>query len=177
MMLGVLAQAATPARVSTQSVDWWALMPLLVLAAPAMILLHLSSLVKRFFTGFYATYTIVVAVVAAGFAVGLWGRVTSDAPGRGPFSTLHGVYGVDGFSVFVTIVLCASVVLSALFADGYLRREGIEGAELYSLILLSASGGVIMASANDLIVLFIGLEVLSLAVYILAAMHVRRYQS
>ena len=86
-------------------------MPLLILAAPAMILLHLSSLVKRFFTGFYAVYTIVVALVAAGFAVGLWWRVTSDDAGRGPFSTLHGVYGVDGFSVFVTIVLCASVVL------------------------------------------------------------------
>ena len=75
------------------------------------------------------------------------------------------------------MVLCASVVLTALFADGYLRRERIEGAELYALILLSASGGVIMASANDLIVLFIGLEVLSLAVYVLAAMHMRRYQS
>ena len=51
--------------------------------------------------------------------------------------------------------------LAALLADGYLRREGLDAAELYVLVLLSASGGVIMASANDLIVLFIGLGVLA----------------
>jgi NADH-quinone oxidoreductase subunit N len=45
------------------------------------------------------------------------------------------------------------------------------------LLLLSASGGVIMASANDLIVLFLGLEILSIAVYVLAAMHLRRVTS
>ena len=44
-------------------------------------------------------------------------------------------------------------------------------------MLLSASGGVIMASANDLIVLFLGLEILSIAVYVLAAMHLRRLAS
>ena len=168
---GVAEQVATP------GVDWWGIMPVILLAGPAMVLLHLSALVKRFFTGFYAAYTVVVALVAAGWAVGLWWRVTDDAPGRGPFSTLGGAYGVDGFSVFLTVVICASVVMAALMADGYLRREGLEGAELYSLVLLSASGGVIMASANDLIVLFLGLEILSLAVYVLASMHLRRLES
>ena len=127
---GLLAQATTPTRVPTPSVDWWGLMPLLVLAAPAMILLHLSSLVKRFFTGFYAVYTIVVALVAAGFAVGLWWRVTSDDPGRGPFSTLHGVYGVDGFSVVDTFLLCASIVLRAVVGVGGVRGERGGGAEV-----------------------------------------------
>ena len=51
------------------------------------------------------------------------------------------------------------MVLAALLADGYLRREGLDGAEFYVLMLLSASGGVIMALANDLIVLFLGLEI------------------
>ena len=63
------------------------------------------------------------------------------------------------------------MVLAALFVDDYLRPEGLEGVEPYVLLLLSASGGVIMAQANDLIVLFLGLEVLSVAVYVLAAMH------
>ena len=44
-------------------------------------------------------------------------------------------------------------------------------------MLLSASGGVIMASANDLIVMFLGLEILSIAVYVLAGMHLRRLRS
>ena len=65
----------------------------------------------------------------------------------------------------------AAVILAALLADDYLRREGLEGVELYVLLLLSAAGGVVMAQANDLIVLFLGLEMLSIAVYVLAAMH------
>ena len=59
------------------------------------------------------------------------------------------------------------MILGALVADGYLRREGLDGPEFYVLMLLSATGGVIMAMANDLIVLFLGLETLSIAVYVL----------
>ena len=68
-------------------------------------------------------------------------------------------------------------MIAALLTDGYLRREGLEGPEAYVLMLLSASGGVIMASANDLIVMFLGLEILSIAVYVLAGMHLRRLRS
>ncbi len=173
--VSLLAQATTTPQLRTPSVDWWGVMPVLLLAAPAMVLLHVSSLIKRFFTGFYAAVTVVVALVTAGWAIGLWGRVT-DAD-RGPFSTMGGAYGVDGFSVFVIVLLCASVIIAALLADDYLRRERMEGAELYSLIMLSAAGGVIMASANDLVVMFLGLEILSLAVYVLAAMHLRKVES
>jgi NADH-quinone oxidoreductase subunit N len=69
------------------------------------------------------------------------------------------------------------VIIAALLTDGYLRRESLEGPEAYVLMLLSASGGVIMASANDLIVMFLGLEILSIAVYVLAGMHLRRLRS
>ena len=65
-------------------------------------------------------------------------------------------------------MIAAAVILAALLADGYLRREGLDGPELYVLMLLSASGGMVMASANDLIVMFLGLEILSIAVYVLA---------
>ncbi|HEX7096521.1 MAG TPA: NADH-quinone oxidoreductase subunit N, partial [Acidimicrobiales bacterium] len=88
-----------------------------------------------------------------------------------------GMYGVDGFSLFVTAVIAAAVGIAALLAVDYTAREGIAGPELYVLMMLSGSGGVIMAGANDLIVLFLGLEVLSIAVYIMAAMNLRRVQS
>lgn len=172
--MSLLAQASDVA-VNIPKVDWWGVMPLLLLSAPAMVLLHASSLLPKVFKGFYTLATVFIAAVAGAFAIGLWWRVTDVE--RGPFSTLGGAFGVDGFSVFVTVLLCASVILAALLADGYLRREDMEGAELYVLLLLSAAGGVIMASANELIVMFLGLEILSLAVYILAASHVRRFSS
>ena len=59
-------------------------------------------------------------------------------------------------------------------ADGYLRREGVQGAEFHVLAMVSASGAMIMAIANDLIVVFLGLEILSIALYVLTAFNYRR---
>ena len=48
-------------------------------------------------------------------------------PPRGPLSTVADAVALDGFSLFVTFVICAAVILGALLADGYLRREELEG--------------------------------------------------
>ena len=59
----------------------------------------------------------------------------------------------------------------------YLRREQMDGPEVYALYLLASIGGIVMLSANDLIVLFLGLETLSISLYVLAASHRRRIES
>jgi NADH-quinone oxidoreductase subunit N len=180
-MLSLLASLAQPIEDSPDPIErvavaWSAVAPVLVLVGGALLLLAADALKRRRpLDGSYALVTTVTAGGAIAFAIPLWQRV-QDAD-RGPFSTLSQSVGVDGFSVFATIVLCASVILAALLLDGFLRREGMDGAEPYVLMLLSAAGGVMMASANDLIVLFLGLEILSLAVYVMAAMHLRKTTS
>jgi NADH-quinone oxidoreductase subunit N len=165
-----------PDPISTPGVDWWALGPLLALVGGALLLMLVTTFIRsRLFPGAYALITVVAGGTAIGLAVPLWQRV-QDAD-RGPFATLDGAVGVDGFSVFATVVIAAGVIVAALLLDGYLRREDLEGVEAYALLLLSASGGVVMAQANDLVVLFLGLEVLSIAAYVLAAMHLRRVTS
>ncbi len=157
-------------------VEWVTVRPLLILVITAMGLMLVTALTRRkVFDGFYPLVTSVAAIAAAVTTWPLWERV-QDVD-RGPFTAMGGALGVDGFSLFLTVVICASVVLSSLLADGYLRREGLDGPDLYVLMLLSASGGILMVGANDLIVLFLGLEILSLAVYVLAAMHLRRITS
>jgi NADH-quinone oxidoreductase subunit N len=166
----------SPDPITRPGIDWWALGPVLALVGGALLLMLLTSFVRRRpFPGLYALVTVISAGTAIGLSVPLWERVTDTD--RGPFATLDGAIGVDGFSVFATVIIAAGVILAALLADGYLRREDLEGVEPYALLLLSASGGVVMAQANDLIVLFLGLEVLSIAVYVLAAMHARRVTS
>jgi NADH-quinone oxidoreductase subunit N len=165
-----------PTPIETPATAWRAEAPLLVLVGGALVLMLVSSFVRnRRSTVAYTVFTCLVGVGAIGAAVPLW-REVQDAD-RGPFSTLAGAVGIDGFSVFMTVVLAAAVILAALLTDDYLRREGLEGVEPYVLILFSAAGGVVMAQANDLIVLFLGLEVLSIAVYVLAAIHRRRLTS
>lgn len=177
-LLALLSQPIddAPEKIARVDVAWSAVGPLLVLIGGALALLAADALKRRRpLKGSYALVTTVVGGGAILLALPLWDRVQDASDG--PFSTLGGAFGVDGFSIFATIVICAAVILGGLSLDGWLRREGMETAEPYVLMLLSASGGVIMASANDLIVMFLGLEVLSLAVYVLAAMHLRRTTS
>jgi len=69
------------------------------------------------------------------------------------------------------------MLLTALVGDGYLRREGIEGPEFHVLAMMSASGAMMMGAANDLIVIFLGLEIMSIALYVLAAFNHKRAES
>jgi len=177
-MLALLRQPVgeAPERVASVDIAWSAVAPILVLVGGALLMLASDSLsARKPLKGAYALFTTVTAGGAIVAAVPLWQRV-QDAE-RGPFSTLSHSVGVDGFSLFSTVTIAAAVILGALLLDGWLRREGMEGAEPYVLMLLSASGGVMMASANDLLVMFLGLEILSIAVYVMAAMHLRKATS
>ncbi len=183
----LLAAASDVTRIATPQVSWRALLPVVILLVGGIVLLTIASLTpKRAGTAWYSPFTVVVALAAAISAVPLWARVQRwdkllwiDLPQspRGPFSTVAGMVGIDGFSLFVTVVVCASVILAALLAGSYLRREDINGPEFFALLLLAGAGGVILAMANDFIVLFLGLETLSIAAYILTSMHLRRAQS
>ena len=166
----MLAQAGT---VSTPEVLWWALVPLLILAGAAVLLLTVASLVRRLPEWLPATWTVVVGLAVLVSVVPLWSEVQDE----GARSFLAGAVGIDGSTLFVTALLAVAVVATALLSRAYLTREDLPGVELYVLLLLSAAGGVVMASANDLIVLFLGLELLSIAVYVMAALHLRRIQS
>ena len=174
--VGIDATPPPTADLATPHVPWSYLLPLLVLSLGALLGLAAVAFVRKQFPRFVgAGYTVVVAAAALVTIIPLWHRVGNAK--EGAISAVSGAIGVDRFSLFVTGVICVSVILVALLADGYLRREGLEGPDLYLLMLMSAAGGVIMVSANDLIVLFIGLEVLSISAYVMAAMHSRRLSS
>ncbi len=171
-MSHILAQTT---QLDMPGVEWSLLWPLTILALGSVLLVTITSLVPVLRTNsFPALFSITCAVAAAAFLPYTSDRV-SDAPG--PLRVIGGAMVVDHFTVFVTGVICLAVLVAALVLDDYLRREGFDGPEWYVLMLLSASGGIILASANELIVTFLGLEILSIAVYVLAALHLRRATS
>ncbi|MBX3314381.1 MAG: NADH-quinone oxidoreductase subunit N, partial [Actinobacteria bacterium] len=161
-------------KLDTPNVEFSLLLPVLLLVGGAVLLLVLGSLLpRRSALPWHATFAVATAGAAIAASANLWFRIRDD----GPIEVVGGAVRVDGLTVFLAVVISLGVVLTSLLADGYLRRERLEGPEAYVLLLLSASGGVIMASANDLVVLFLGLEILSIAVYVLAGIHVRRARS
>ena len=160
----------------TPHVDWAGLLPQIFLGGGGLLLLTVASLARRRLPSWFATaFSVAAALGAFGSVIWLWIRVQD--PARGAFSTIADTISIDGFAVFLSGVVVVSVLLAAVLASGSLRREGLPVTEFCVLLLLSGAGGVTMASANDLIVLFLGLEVLSIAAYVLAALDLRRATS
>jgi NADH-quinone oxidoreductase subunit N len=89
-----------------------------------------------------------------------------------------GMVNDDRVALFANVAILFSVGVALLFSPGYLERQGIvhEG-EYYALMLLAALGMMLMSAASNLMVLFIGLEVLSLALYVLSAIITTRRRS
>jgi len=166
--------AATSTPIHVPRVEWVAILPELILVGAALVLLTASGLRRaRLPRGVHMIATIAAAGGALGAAWYLWAQV-SDGKAR---DAVAGAVVVDGFSVFFMILVSCAVVLGALLADDYLRREDLDGPEFYALMMLSASGAMFMAAANDLIVLFLGLELLSISLYVMAGLHLRRSES
>jgi NADH-quinone oxidoreductase subunit N len=87
---------------------------------------------------------------------------------RHPGAAMHGLLVVDTFSVFLHLIIFASAALVILISDEYLKREGILQGEFYALVLFATCGMGIMASATELMTVFVGLEISSISSYILA---------
>ncbi|HZN16423.1 MAG TPA: NADH-quinone oxidoreductase subunit N [Acidimicrobiales bacterium] len=154
-------------------VEYSTIFPMLALIGGALVLLTWSSLIRRRRPTVNVLVAILSAAVSLGGAWSLWDRVRA----HGPMRAIGDAIVIDGFAVFFMVVIAIAVVLGSVVGDAYLRREDLDGPEFHVLLLLSASGGMLMAAANDLIVLFLGLEILSIALYVLAGFHGRRQES
>jgi NADH-quinone oxidoreductase subunit N len=75
---------------------------------------------------------------------------------------------VDGFATFFRVLVIGVGILTVLCSAQYLKREHAASAEYYALLLFSVTGQCVMSTANELIMIFIGLEISSIATYILA---------
>src|ERR1700722_8138672 len=94
--------------------------------------------------------------------------VAAVAANASPGLSFSNMLIVDGFATFFRVLVIAVGILSLFSAVQYLKREHAESAEYYALLLFSVTGQCIMATANELIMIFIGLEISSIATYVLA---------
>jgi NADH-quinone oxidoreductase subunit N len=99
-------------------------------------------------------------IALAGAAVGLvflWDRN----------ATSFEVIVADNFAIFICLILVIVGVLTILFSSQVVERDGLPAGEYYAILLFGIAGMMMMAMANDLLVIFVALEILSLAVYVL----------
>ena len=138
--------------------NWALAAPEIVLAVCAMAILVFGVLRKPD-PAFLCTMLSLGALVLAGVLV-----LGSDAG-----SAYRGLFVVDGFASYMKLLILAGAGLSAVLALDYNVREGISRFEFPVLILLSTVGMMVMCSASSLMTLYMGLELQSLALYVLCA--------
>jgi len=155
------------------SIPWVELIPILSLLAGTCFLLLVGSLVPTWPRRGYAWVTGISTTVALVANAVKWNDLYYEK-GATFFAD---VIAIDRFSVLASITICLAVIFAALMMSAYLVRMSADGPELYALLLTSAIGALVMVAANELIVLFLGLEILSLSLYLLAASNRDREQS
>jgi NADH-quinone oxidoreductase subunit N len=144
-----------------------ALLPVLVISGTAVIVLLLDVLPresKDHLAG-VALAGIVGALVASLWQWGSQMRAFRD------------MVILDDYALFFDVVICYAAALVVLLSMDYLRREGAESGEYYALVLFATAGMMLLASAGDLIVVFLALELMSLSLYILAGLFKLRLAS
>jgi NADH-quinone oxidoreductase subunit N len=139
--------------------DWAVIVPVLIVtgAACVCLLLDLAPPHDR------------KAHLALAGVVGLAGALLASAILWGhPPARFQAMVALDRFALFFNAIFCVTAGLVLLLSVGYVRRQGIEVGEYYVLVLFAAVGMMLMASALDLLVIFLGLELMSLSLYVLA---------
>ena len=159
---------------TTPHIDYVAILPEIILSVVALVMMLGASLWRRpARRGTWAYVTATAAAAGVGSSWYLWNQVST----HGPAQKINNAISLDGFSVLFLLLISVALFLGSLVAEDYLHREGLDGPEFYVLAMLSAVGAMFMAVANDLIVVFLGLETLSIALYVLAGYHIRRRAS
>ena len=161
-------------NVAIPSIQYLAILPVLILFGASLLLLVASSLWRRTLPTSLATATTVLASLAVLVVNDFqWRHLDSHGAST---AVAHAVV-LDGFSVVATAVLALSMGLAGLVAHDWARRENVRGPEYQILALAATAGAVLMTQANDLIVIFLGLEILSLGLYVLVAVDRRKTES
>ena len=140
------------------AIDWKALGPFLWLCAGGLAALMVAVGPKRIRPAAGAISMIGVALASRSVWM-LW---------RDPRITLGGMVAVDRLALSFDVLFLATAFLAILLSMSYLREKGMEWGEFYALLLFSVAGMTLMAGSTNLLVIFLGLEILSLPLYIMS---------
>ena len=144
------------------SADLNTILPEIVLAVYAML-----ALVGAVYTGKDKLASLLVWVTAGlFFAVAIW----IGASGGGDRVAFHGMFIDDAFSRFAKVAILLSAAAVLLMSEGYMSRHNMLRFEYPVLVTLGTVGMMMMVSAGDLIALYMGLELQSLALYVVASL-------
>ncbi len=166
-MIPVLAAKVGTAH--APNIDWAGLSPLLALLGGSLVVL-LAGLLRPRAARAQAVPLLTVVAFAVSIGCTLW-----QWDERG--SLIENALSLDPLTLTVTLIVCVTGIAATLLAWRDDAAREIAHGEFFALLLMSAAGMVVLAAAQNLVSTFVGLELLSLPLYILCAAHLRRASS
>lgn len=147
--------------------DLTSTLSIISLTATSLLVLVVES-TRKTRAGLSLYLSLLGLIISAGFAL-------SELPTSG--SAYGGMVRVGGYSSYFTLLFLAATFMTLLLAREYLLKLQHHRGEFYVLILFATVGMILMASALDLIVIFLGLELMSISLYVLAGFFRKQEQS
>ena len=138
--------------------DVYSILPIIVMLIWALVALMMDLWTPEDNKGQIALLS------AAGLASGLFIELSAS---RYPVMGFNQMIVDDGVASFLTVLFCVTGIAGIALAHDYFKRMGNEHGEFYPLLMFSVCGMVLMAHANDLILIFLALELLSIPLYIM----------
>ncbi|HEX6386762.1 MAG TPA: NADH-quinone oxidoreductase subunit N [Anaerolineae bacterium] len=139
-------------------------LPVIIVAGTGLLLMVIDLFVPDDKKAWAPWLTIVGLALALVQTAGMWGFSGGTFTPEGGYPMLV----VDNFATFLNVTFVLTGILTVLLSVNYLRETGLDRPEFYMLLMISISGMMLMGMANDLILVFLALEVLSIPLYILS---------
>jgi NADH-quinone oxidoreductase subunit N len=152
--------------------EYQLLSPEILLSVAGLLLLLVGTMGRGFRNLDAAIVSISALVLGAGLLV--WNHASLEWGGR---LILGGTFVVDGFAFFWKILILVATILTVLISYRFVEEGSYRATELYSLLLFATAGAMFMASGYTLLTIWIGLETMALASYILAGYFKREVRS
>ncbi len=142
--------------------------PIIIMTIAGIVVLMADVFFKRVLKDKLAYLSLIGIIIA--------GVVTFTQIGN-PVYSFSDTFVVDNYSVFFNFIFLVSTAIVILMSVSYIKQEGINYGEYYTLILFATMGMMLMAGGSDLITIFLGLEIMSISLYVLAGFRRNRLDS
>ena len=144
------------------NLNYGAILPEIIAAVTGVVCMLVDALLSKASRKVSASIALVGLVLTLAAVIGLW---PVAAQGADAFS---GMVTVDALRLTFSVVVVLASIIAVLLALQFVHDEGLPPGELFTLIMFATTGALLLAAANDLVTIFLGLEIVSITTYVMA---------
>jgi len=153
----------------TIGINYHAILPETITASVAVLIMMIDALARKIERRVAGVVSLLGLAVAAAAVISLWGRAGE--------TSFKGMIITDDFRLFFAMIFLIATFLTVLISLRWVEDEGLPVGEYFALLMFAATGMLLMSAANDLVMIFLGLEITSISTYVLCGYRRRDLRS